>query len=155
MGGGRRMQWMTQTFVHVLPGLAALSVTAVLVLRTGGPKERQAMTAVLACWLAATLGQILTGGRIEPLIAGDVVFAAWLLWFTLRNALPWLYALLGVEASRLLLHTSFYQPGAPVSDAYRLCNNALSLAALGVLAVAAWRRRTQAQRRPSDGRSEA
>ncbi len=127
------------SFLHVLPGLIALAIAGGIVLRVGGPKEKQVMTAVLACWLLATCGQVLSGGRIEFLIAGDVVFALWLLWFAMRNPLRWLYLLLALDGCRLLLHAVMFEPGHGPSPTYRVINNVLSLGALALLAAIAVR----------------
>ncbi len=125
---------MLHMFVHVLPGLVGLVIAAVVVLWLGSRDQKAVMTAVLACWLAATAGQVLTGKLIAPLIAGDVVFALWLVWFVWRRPAWWAWALFGIEGARLLLHaTQFGEPWLP----YKTLNNSLSLAALFLLALAA------------------
>ncbi len=148
------MQVIVHSFVHILPGLIALAIAGGIVLRVGGPREKQVMTAVLICWLLATCGQVLSGGRIEFLIAGDVVFALWLLWFAVRASLRWVYLLLALDGCRLVLHAVMYEPGQGPTLVYRLINNALSLGALAVLAAfalrgAAARRRAQETERLS------
>ena len=105
------------------------------------------MTAVLLCWIGATLGQLLTGDLTVPLIVGDVLFSLWLLWFAWRRPQWWIWVLLGIEAARLMLHALAY--GASMETAYTVINNVLSLSGLVDLAAAAVieARRTRATER--------
>lgn len=115
--------------------MIALALAAAVVLRVGGQRQKTAMTAVLLCWIAATLGQIATGRLLVPLIVGDVVFSLWLLWFAWRKPEWWVLVLLAIEGARLVMHATIY--GASAGVPYALLNNTLSLAGLAVLAAAA------------------
>ncbi len=115
--------------------MIALGLAAAVVLRVGAQRQKTAMTAVLLCWIAATLGQIATGRLLVPLIVGDVVFSLWLLWFAWRKPEWWVLVLLAIEGARLVMHATIY--GASAGVPYALLNNTLSLAGLAVLAAAA------------------
>ncbi len=124
-----------QVLIHVLPGLIALALAAAVVLRLGSRRQKVAMTAVMLCWIGATLGQVLTGELTLPLIAGDAVFSLWLLWFAWRGPEWWVWVLLAVEAARLMLHSIAY--GASMETGYTILNNCLSLSGLADLTAAA------------------
>ncbi len=126
---------MWHIFVHVLPGLIALVAAGLVVLRLGSRDQKTAMIAVLVCWLGATAGQVLTGRIIAPIVAGDALFAIWLIWFAWRHPVWWIWTLFGIEALRLMLHTS--QFGLQHWLPYARLNNTLSLSALALLSVAA------------------
>jgi len=126
---------MWHTFVHVLPGLVALVAAGLVVLRLGGRDQKTAMIAVLVCWLGATAGQVLTGRIIAPIVVADALFAIWLIWFAWKRPVWWIWTLFGIEALRLMLHAS--QFGLQHWLPYARLNNALSLAALALLSVAA------------------
>ena len=142
---GNRGAWgsgrMLHVLLHVMPGLIGLVLATGIVLRLGDRDQKTVMTAVLVCWLGATAGQILTGHLTAPLVAGDVVFAIWLVWFAYRHPAWWVWTLFAVEGARLVLHATQYgQAWLP----YATINNTLSLGALALLAVAAvlgWRKR--------------
>jgi hypothetical protein len=119
----------------VVPGLIALALAAAVVLRMGDRRQKTAMIAVAICWIAATLGQVVTGHMTAPLVVGDVVFSLWMLWFAWRGASWWIWVLLAVQASRLVLHSVVYgfSAGIPYATIY----DSLSLIGLVVLALAA------------------
>jgi hypothetical protein len=106
-----------------------------VVLRMGSRRQKTVMTAVVVCWIAATLAQVFTGHLMAPLVAGDVVFSLWMLWFAWRGATWWVWVLLVVQASRLILHAAVY--GASAGIAYASIYDGLSLIGLVVLALAA------------------
>jgi hypothetical protein len=142
---------MLHTFVHVLPGLVGLVLAAGIVLWLGDKGQKTVMTAVLICWLGGTAGQILTGHLTAPLVAADILFAVWLVWFACRHPAWWVWTVFAVEALRLVLHASQYgEEWLP----YTLINNTLSLGGLAVLAVAAvlGRRASSSSAHPGEGR---
>jgi hypothetical protein len=101
----------------------------------GSRRQKTVMTAVVVCWIAATLGQVFTGHMTAPLVAGDVVFSLWMLWFAWRGATWWVWVLLAIQASRLILHAVVY--GAAAGVPYAAIYDSLSLIALVVLTTAA------------------
>lgn len=128
---------MVQTLVHVLPGLLALAAAALIVLGIGERRQKVVMTAVLVCWIGATLGQVLTGRLIAPLMVGDAVFAVWLLWYAWRGPAWWIYAVFAVEAGRLLLDALVFSVASAAWLPHARLNNLLSFTGLAVLSVAA------------------
>lgn len=117
----------------------------------GTRRQKTAMTAVAVCWIAATLGQVATGHLTAPLIASDVMFSLWLLWFAWRGSAWWVWLILALQAARLMLHALVY--GASVGVPYAAIYDTLSLAGLTVLALAAVRdaRRAKAESGRPDG----
>ena len=104
-------------------------------LRLGSRRQKVATTALLICWIAAASAQVRTGEVTVRLIVGDVIFSLWLLWFAWRKPEWWIWALLAIQAARLMLHALAY--GAAMEAAYTLFNNGLSLVLLAALAAAA------------------
>ena len=135
LSANRQGEPTLRILLHVLPGLIALALAAIIVLRMGSRRQKVVMTAVLVCWIAATLGQVLTGHLTVPLIAMDVVFALWLLWYAWGHAEWWIWAVLALSAAHLLLHAVAY--GAPAGIPYPALYDVLSLGALVVIAIAA------------------
>ena len=126
---------MLKVLLHVAPGLVALAAATAVVLRLGSRRHRIMLTAVLVCWIGSTIGQLVSRHITAPLIVGDLAFAIWILWFASRKAEWWVWAMLATVAGHLLLHAFAYS--APAWVPYSLLYDALSLAALGVLTIAA------------------
>ena len=140
---------MLHTFLHVSPGLLFLAAAVIVVFRLGSAEHRFVMTAVLVCWLASVVGQVLTGHLTGPIIAADAIFAIGLIWYAWKTPSWWVWALFAVEALRLLLHASQFQVQHWLP--YSRLNNTLSVAGLLVLVIAAWRH----ARRRNDAEPEA
>ncbi len=126
---------MLKVLLHVMPGLVALAAATGVVLWLGSRRHKIMLTAVLVCWIGSTIGQLVTRHMTAPLIVGDLAFAIWILWFASRKAQWWVWAMLAVTAGHLLLHAFAY--GDPAWIPYSLLYDALSLADLAVLSVAA------------------
>ena len=124
-----------RVLLHVLPGLIALALATIVVLTLGSRRQKITLTAVLACWIGGTIGQVVTGHITAPLIVADVVFAFWILWYASGMTEWWIWTLLALAAGHLLLHAVAF--GAPPGIPYSTLYDALSLGGLAVLAVAA------------------
>lgn len=126
---------MLKVLLHVMPGLVGLAIATAVVLWLGSRRQKVMLTAVLVCWIGGTVGQVLTGHITAPLIAADIVFGLWILWYASRKAEWWIWTLLALTAGHLLLHAVAY--GAAAGIPYAFLYDALSLAGLAVLAIAA------------------
>ena len=124
-----------RVLLHVLPGLIALALATIVVLTWGSRRQKVTLTAVLVCWIGGTIGQVVTGHITAPLIAADVVFAFWILWYASGKTEWWIWTLLALAGlqRRPRAAAGARPPGIPYSTLY----DALSLGGLAVLAVAA------------------
>ncbi len=126
---------MLKVLLHVTPGLIGLGLATVVVLWLGGRRQKVMLTAVLVCWIGATVGQVVTGHITAPLIVGDLAFAFWILWSASRKAEWWIWAMLAITAGHLLLHAFAY--GAAPWRPYSALYDTFSFGGLAILALAA------------------
>jgi hypothetical protein len=117
--------------------LLILAATLCFAWWQGGTAERYAASTIGLTWLAALIGQAITGEAIPALtiLLADWALAIGLLALALRYRSTWLGFALMVQGASMTLHAMYFQEPGRHPNYYLVGIDALSLAMLVLLVV--------------------
>ncbi|MHB8284805.1 MAG: hypothetical protein ACYDD1_09040 [Caulobacteraceae bacterium] len=134
---------MNTVGVRVFIGLVLMVAACVTAFRIGGPSQKKAAILVFVCWGTAALMQIHEHYAVAPLIGGDLVYSAGLLWLAWRYHERWLWIMVAVQVV-FFLHVARFERGGPPTVLYIFANNvicAVGLVVLTAVSIASARKR--------------